>query len=122
MQALKYAKYMGGFERLRDLLAACSELYHFSGDTSFREAYLQSPMLQGICTSLSKENTPLTLVVKSGFRMHSDSAALGAYHNAWKHMMCVSFSRRTSPTELIEDMMQYHRLGLQKRGYLAFPY
>ena len=122
LNALKYAKYMGGFERLRDLLGACSELYHFTGDTSFREAYLQSPMLQGICMSLSEENTPLTLAVKSGFRMHTDSAALGAYHNTWKHMLYVSLSRRMSRTELIEDIMQYHRVGLQKREYLAFPY
>lgn len=88
--ALRFSKFMGGFPRLRDCLIACSELYLNSGDPSFKEVYLQMPMLQAISEALLRPNMPVPL---TGRDSAGDQPALEAYRCAWTHMSYVALLR-----------------------------
>ena len=82
LNAMKHSKLMGNLQRIRNCFAACSRLYHESGEPSFREVYLQMPMLS-MNASLCKPNMPAFV---TGRDPATDKAGLEAYHSAWRHM------------------------------------
>ncbi|KZV64831.1 hypothetical protein PENSPDRAFT_756975 [Peniophora sp. CONT] len=92
LNALKFSRFMGGFPRLRDCLVACGELYFNPGDSSFKEVYLQLPMLQAISTAVLRPNMPALMNASDPV---AGKPALEAYRCAWTHMKIIGSACRS---------------------------
>ncbi|KZV64828.1 hypothetical protein PENSPDRAFT_690418 [Peniophora sp. CONT] len=96
LNTIKYSQFMRyGLQRLRDCLVACQCLYLQTGDASFKEVYLQMPMLQALESS--------SLVSRSDKRVPVDARdpveeqqTLEAYCSAWTHMSIIGLACRIS--------------------------
>ncbi|VDB90150.1 unnamed protein product [Peniophora sp. CBMAI 1063] len=91
LEGMMQARLANGFLRLRDCLSVCSELYHDSGEASFREVYLQMPV-QPTMKAMLKPMMPHSV---NGDDPETDRPALQTYEIAWNHMSIIGTALRT---------------------------
>lgn len=104
--ALRFSRFMDGFPQLSDCLVACTEFCLDPEDTSFKDIYLQLPMLQEISAALLRPNMPVPLTRDP----YNDESAMEAYRSAWVHLSCVTISETIRRGRLL--CLQHHRFSL----------